>query len=499
MRDLLRRILEWITPSGSVLEQSVKSGLWISAMKISLRFSQVLMLIILARLLPPAAFGLVGIALLTVSAMRQFTKIGLNAALIQHKDENVDDYLDTTWCLEIGRSLLVFGVLFLAAPYIAQLFSEPEATPIVRVLALGPLLRGVRNPGIVYFRKGLEYHKEFIYKSSGGVIQLIVGVGYALYSPTVWALVAASIARPTIQLVLSYVLHDYRPWPKVDIDAAKELINYGKWITGANVVQFLASEGDDAFVGWFLSATALGFYQYAYRLADLPPREVSGVISEITFPAYSQLQDNMDEFRDALLQTTRMLAFVVFPMAFGVALVAPSFVPVVLGSEWTPIITTLQILSIYGLLHGITRHVGSVWKTLDRPNYMLYTGTLRVALIAIFILPATTRWGIDGTALTVTAIYIFPMLPIDIYLTTRLTDMRMRPFYMEYLYPFIAAATMFSSLWYARSMIDVSPLVELFVLIPSGAVIYIAVSALLERQFDWGIGQIVRTVAKGMR
>ncbi|MFC6721140.1 lipopolysaccharide biosynthesis protein [Halobacteriaceae archaeon SHR40] len=499
MKDLLRRLLNWLTPSGSVLQRSVKSGVWVSVMNISLRFTQVLMLIILARLLPPEAFGLVGIALLTVSAMRRFTKIGLNAALIRQKEKNVDEYLDTTWSLEAGRALLIFGILFLAAPYIAQFFSEPEATSIIRVLALGPVLKGIQNPGIVYFRKDLEYHKEFIYKSSGGVTQLIVGVGYALISPTVWALVAASVARPAVQTGLSYVLHGYRPWPALKIDAAKELINYGKWITGANIVQFLSSEGDDAFVGWFLSATALGFYQYAYRLADLPPREVSGVVAEITFPAYSQLQDNMEELQSALVQTTRMLSFVVFPMAFGVVLVAPSFVPVVLGDEWTPMITTLQILAMYGLMHGITRHVGSVWKTLDRPDFMVYAGLIRISLMAIFILPATARWGINGTALVVTGIYIFPMLPIDIYITARLTEMRSIRLYKEYLYPFIAALTMFGTLWYARTLVDVPPIVELVVLIPAGAVVYIAVSALLEWQFDWGVEEIVRTVAKGMK
>jgi PST family polysaccharide transporter/lipopolysaccharide exporter len=457
------------------------------------------MLIILARLLPPSAFGLVGIALLTVSALRRFTNLGIKAALIQQEESNVDDYLDTSWCLEIGRALFIFVILFIAAPFIGSFFSEPQSTPLIRVLALGPVLSSLRNPGIIYFTKDLEYHKEFIYKSSGGITQLVAGVGYAMVSPTAWALVFASVAKPAVQTVLSYILHGYRPWPSPNLEIAKELIDYGKWITGASLINFLYAEGDDAFVGWFLSATALGFYQYAYRLADLPPREVSGVISEITFPAYSQMQGNMDEFRSALLQTTRMLGFVVFPMSFGMVLVAPSFVPVVLGSEWTPMITTMQILAMYGLMHGITRQFGSVWKTLNKPNYMVYTGGLRVLLIAIFILPATARWGINGTAFVVTAIYVVPMFPLDIYLTARLTDMKMGPLYMEYLYPLIASVVMFGSLWYVRMLVDIPAFVELAVLIPAGAIIYIAASYLLEKQFDWGVEQIVRTIAKGMK
>lgn len=499
MKEWFRRLLKWAIPTGSVLQRSVKSGIWVTITKLSLRFTQIFMLIILARLLPPEAFGLVGIGLLLVSAMRKFTKIGLDSALIQQKEDNVDDYLDTTWCLELGRGLLIFGILFLAAPYLATFFSEPRATSLIRVLGLSPVIMGARNPGVVYFKKDLEYHKDFIYRASGGITQLVIGVGYALYSPTAWALVFAILSRPTIQTILSYVLHGYRPWPSPDLDAARELIDYGKWITGASILNFLSSEGDDAFVGWFLSATALGFYQYAYRLGDLPPREISGVLAGITFPAYSKLQGDMDELRSAMLQTTRMTAFLIFPMGFGAALVAPSFVPAVLGAEWTPIILPLQILAMYGVMHGITRHIGSVWKTLDKPEYMTYTGIIQVACIAILIWPATARWGVNGTALVVTGVYLFPNLPLGVYLVCRLTETSMWRFYREYFYPFVASLVMFGVLWYARSMVSVPPLIEFLVLVPAGAVVYLLVSIALEWQFDWGIEQIVRTVAKGMK
>ena len=499
MKDRLRRFFRRITPGGSVLQRTVKSGIWVSATKVSLRLSQVLMLIVLARFLPPRAFGLIGIALLTLSAMRRFTEIGLDAALIQQKADDVDEYLDTTWSLEIGRGLLIFGVLFVLAPYIARLFGEPQAGIIIQVLAISPLLRGFRNPGVVYFRKDLTFHKEFVYQASGGLSQLVVAVGYVLYSPTVWALVFASISRPAVQTALSYRLHDYRPWLSPNLEAAKELIDYGKWITGASVLTFVYSEGDDAFVGWFLTASALGFYQYAYRIADLPATEVSGIISQITFPAYSQLQENMDELREALLQTTRLTAFATFPIAFGIALVAPSFVRSVLGSEWVPMILTMQVLAMYGLMHSITRNFGAVWKSLNRPDLTTKTGAIRVVCIAALIWPATARWGFEGTALVVTGVYLFPMLPIDVYLTSRLTETPSMEFYMEYLYPCIAAGTMFGTLWYARSLVELSPLVEFVLLVPSGAVVYFVVSLLLEWRFDWGIERILRMIVRGVR
>lgn len=498
MKDRLRQFLARLIPSGSIRQRAVKSGIWVSATKLSLRMSQVLMLIVLARLLSPRDFGLMGVALLTLSATRQFTKIGLNAALIQQKEKNVNEYLDTTWSLETGRALLIFGVLFISAPYIAGFFDEPNSTNLIRVLGVAPIFYGLRNPGVVYFEKNLSYHKEFVLESTGAVVQFVVAVSYALWSPTVWALVFGSIARPATRCVLSYVLHDYRPWPSFDFEVARELIDYGKWITGSSIVMYIYSQGDDAFVGWFLSATALGFYQYAYRITDKPPSDVSGVISKITFPMFSELQNDTDKLRNALIETSRLTAFVVFPITFGIALVAPSFVPVVLGEEWTPMIRTMQILALYGLMHGITRNFGGLWKALGRPDLNFKLGLFRVTLIAILIWPATARWGIEGTALVVVVIYIFPMLPIDVFLTSTLIECRSIQLYREFAYPFIAAAAMFGSLWVVREITELSHIVELLTFVPVGAIIYFSVAYVLSKQFDWGIKRNIQMITDGV-
>ncbi len=458
-----------------------------------------LMLIVLARLLSPEDFGLMGIALLVLAAMKRLTEIGLDAALIQQKEDNVDSYLDTTWCLEVARGVLIFCVLFALAPYIASFFGESRATPLIRVLALGPLFLGLKNPGVVYFEKNLEFHKYFLYKVGGGLLQFVVGVGYALQSPTVWALVFGSLSKPVSKLVMSYILHDYRPWPSFKRDHAKELIHFGKWITGASIIGWIGTQGDDAFVGWYLTATALGFYQYAYQMADAPARELSGVISRITFPAYSALQEDTAEVRSALIQSTRFVALIAFPVAFGIALVAPSFVRGILGAEWTPMILTLQILAMYGLFHAITQNFGSLWKALGRPDLIAKTGTLRILCIAVLVWPATAMWGIEGTAVAVTSVYLFPMLPLEVYLATKMVDAKPRQLYREYFYPMVGALTMFSSLWYARRLVELHPVIEFIVLIPAGMTIYAATAFALERQFDWGIEQNIQTVINGIK
>ena len=499
MRSRLAALVQQFIPTGSVRKRTVRSGMWSSAINISSRVLQILMLIILARLLEPRDFGLLGIALVTLTAVQQFSKIGLNAALIQKVEKNVDAYLDTTWCLEAGRGIVIVIVLVLSAPLIGQFFNEPAATPLIQAIAIGPLLLGLQNPGIVYFRKDLEFHKEFLYYVSGGLAQFVVGVGYALVSPTVWALIFAFIAGDACRFLLSYLIHPYRPRPRFNRSHAMELIHYGKWITAGSIIYFLYRQGDDAFVGWYLSATSLGFYQYAYQIADTPSTEVAEIISKVSFPAYSQLQTNQAQLQEAILATTRVTAFVTMPMAMGIALVAPSFVPVVLGPDWSPMILTMQLLALYGLCHAITRNFGSIWKAIDRPDLIAKMGAIRVTCIAIFIWPATAQWGIEGTALVVVGVFLVPMVPLDTYLVSRTTGLTQRAIYREWVYPLTAAGSMFITVWYGFSMLGLSPLFELLLVIPSGVAVYLFVSLVLNRAFEWEIDDNLRTIVGELR
>jgi PST family polysaccharide transporter/lipopolysaccharide exporter len=150
-------------------------------------------------------------------------------------------------------------------------------------------------------------------------------------------------------------------------------------------------------------------------------------------------------------------------------------------------------------MHSITSNFGSVWKALGRPDYVTKTGAFRVLCIAALIWPATTRWGIEGTALVVVGVYLFPMLPLDVYLAADCVEARSAQIYREYLYPFVASSVMFGTLWYARTLVELSPLVEFLALVPAGAVIYLAVAAILERSFDWGIEGNIRMVVEGIR
>jgi PST family polysaccharide transporter/lipopolysaccharide exporter len=496
----LRRAIGRIIPSsGNIVEQTVKSGIWVSATNAADRIFQLLTLIILARLLEPADFGLMGIALLTLAALKMFSKLGISAALIQDREENVNHRLNTAWTMQFVRGATLAALLFVAAPFVAQSFDEPRATAVLRVIALSPLLMGFRNPGIVYFQKNLDFHKHFAYRISASIINFGVAVGYALLYPTVWALVFGYVAADATRLVVSYLAHGYRPWPEFELSTARELFDYGKWITASSVFYFLYSQGDDAVVGWLLTATALGFYQMAYRFSNAPATEITHTISSVMFPAYSKVQDDIAKLREGFFRAVQITTAVSFPMAFGIAAVTPTFVEAFLGPAWEPMVPTMQLLAAYGLLRSLGATFGPVWKALGRPDYITKLSALRVALIALLIYPLTMRFGIDGTALTIVAVYVFPMMPIDLYLIVRSVDTTYARLLKEVSYPFVASSLMALAVWVAQTRFEPqSPALEFGALVSLGIVVYVTIALVLMKQFNWGLGVNVESTIRSV-
>jgi PST family polysaccharide transporter/lipopolysaccharide exporter len=401
--------------------------------------------------------------------------------------------------LEIGRGLLITGVVVLAAPLIADFFSEPRATNVVRVVALSPLLMAVKNPGVIYFQKDLDFHKQTVYKSSYSISRFVVGVAYALVVPSVWALVVSYIVADVVRVLVSYAIHDYRPWPEIRLSLAKELINYGKWITGGSILYFLYSEGDDVVVGWALSASALGFYQLAYQFGLAPGKELSGIIRKVMFPSFSKLQDDMAQVRSAFYHALQFATFLGFPAAVGIAVITPPFVKAILGSDWTPMIPAMQLLALYGLALTVTNTYSPVWKALNRPDYGTKLAAVRVTLIAILIIPLTQQFGIVGAAATVTGVTLFPMFPLDSILLINLIDSSYTRLAQELLYPAAASAAMGACVVAVQQTVAFrSPLVELVVSVGVGALTYVLAVGIIVTQFQWGIDRNLRSILDSM-
>lgn len=499
LRQWIRRFRNALIPSGGLFQQTVRSGVWMGATTAFDRGLQVLLLVILARLLDPNAFGIMGIALLAIQSLLNLTNIGLESALIQRRAENVDDFLDTAWVLELLRGFVIAGTLFVFAPSIAAFFDTPEATAVLRVIALTPLLIGLRNPAVVYFQKDLAFHKEFFYRMSGSVSRFIVGVGYALLFRNVWALVLSYVAAELVRMVVSYGLHEYRPRPSFDVPKAKELVGYGKWITGTSILYAFASEFDDAVVGWVLTASALGYYQLSYRFARIPVSELSNTVTKVVMPSFSKLQDDPPALRSAVFRTLHMTAVITFPMAFGIAVVAPAFVRGIIGEQWLPMVPAMQLFAIFGLTLSVLKIYGAVWKAVGHPDLETKLSVLRVGLLAVLIYPATVQWGITGAAFA-TVVAVVLQLPVATAVFRRTLDTTFKRIAAEFAYPLLASAAMAGFVLATDWYVDLeSAIGTLIVQVGVGVTSYLLAVGVLTSFLGWTIVSDIRGIIQVMR
>lgn len=489
------RLRRSLLPGEGFAERTVKGGLWMTATNGADRALQIVLLIVLARLLDPADFGLMGIALLTLGAMKRFSRVGFQEALIQRIEADIDDYLNTAWTVEVGRGIGLAAITFLAAPFVASFFSEPRALPVLRVVALSPLLMGLRNPAVVYFKKNLDFHKEFAYVMSGSVANFGVAIALGLIFQNVWALVIGYVSADATRLFVSYAMDGFRPILEFNRQYLGELFAFGKWITGTEGLMFLITEGDDAVVGFVLGAASLGLYQVAYRIAKAPAAEVATIVSSVTFPAYSKLQDDVDALREVFFKTVQVTTFVSFPVSIGIVVTSPVFVRGFLGPDWLPIVPVMQLIGVYGLLVSLTSTFGPVWKALGRPDYITKLSAVRVVLMAVLILPAVRTYGIVGAAGVVVGVYVFPMMPIDIYLVARSVETTVTSFLREVSYPLVASVAMGGTVyWVDRAGVVDAPALEFLLLVATGIVSYVIAVGVLETQFGWGLQRSFRAV-----
>jgi PST family polysaccharide transporter/lipopolysaccharide exporter len=495
VQERLRHLKQALVPRGTATERAAKSGVWVVASNVLDRGLQMAMVVVLARLLSPRAFGLLGVGLVALEALRRASNLGIQSALVQKADDDVDQYLNTAWCLRVVRGAALAVALFVVAPHVAAFFDEPRATDVVRVIAVSPVLLGLRNPSTVYFQKHLEHHKQFAYRLSGSVAQFIVAVGLSLVFRSVWPLVIGFVTADAVRLVASYLLDDYRPWPAFAGTAAAELLGYGKWLTSAELLWFLIAQLDDAIVGWVLGMSSLGIYQLAYRFAKAPATEITQVVSSVTFPMYSALQDDADALREAFFTTVRLTTVVSFPTAVGIAAVAPTFVRAFFGAEWQPMVPVLQLVAAYGLLVSLVSTFSPIWKTLGRPDYLSKIALVRVVTIALFIYPATVRFGIAGTAAVVAGAYVVPALPIEFYLVIDVVGTSYRRFFRELSYPVVASAGMGVVVrWVRESTALDSSVAGFFLLVGVGVVAYLVSAVAVDRWTRWDLKRDCRAV-----
>ncbi len=409
------------------LDRSLVDGIaWTGGMRFlaqALRWGATLLL---ARLLSPADYGLVGYATVYLGLVALVNELGLSAAIVQQRD------LTREQIAKLGGvsallGLAFFGLTLAVSPLVASFFREPRVQPVVAILAVTFILRGFQVLPRALMTRELLFRRlawidgiEAGFLAGSTLILAFLGHGY-------WALVFGSIIGTAVGTMLAWWWRPHRiSWPS-EFHTIRDAVSYGAHVAASRVTWYVYSNADFAVVGRMLGTVALGAYTFGWTIANIPVEKVSAVLSRVTSGVFATAQHDDAAIRRYLLSITEALAIVTFPIAAGLALVAHDFVLVVLGEKWAPAIAPMAILVAYSGFRSISILFGQVLVATGRAKRNLHFSVLAAVLLPImFVIGA--QWGTAGVALGWIIGFPLVFVPFAMRYTFRMIGMSWRTY-----------------------------------------------------------------------
>jgi len=414
-----------------------RGATWMFGLNMSNRVMGLVRTAIIAHLLMPHDFGLFGVAMLFQSLLETFSQVGIVSALVR-RPGSIRGYVDTAWVICWARGLGVAAVMVLGAPLAADFFHQPDAVPLIRVLALTAVLGGFANVAIVELRRRLQFRPIYLLETVASVVDVVVSIAFVLAYRSAMALVLGLVARYVVWSAMTYLVAPYRPRARFRLSQARELLGYGKWITGSTVLRFAYGQGDDILVGRVLGASSLGLYQIAYKYSNLPTTEITRVVQQVALPAYASVQADRARLSRGFLQAMTLISILSLPFAGFIWVIAADFVHVVLGSQWAAAIPLLQILAVWGAVESISEIPISLFEATGRPQLGTRLLLIKTLVLAAVIYPCALAWGVNGVAAAVLASSL-PGLVVSLGSASSVSGARVRSILETLLVPGCAA------------------------------------------------------------
>lgn len=442
---------------------------WMVGFRLIERILGFLSTLVLARLLLPADFGLVAMAMAIFATLEIMGSFSFDLALIQNQHAE-DRHFNTAWTFTVFFGMASAVVLCALAAPAAAFYDEPRVQYILYALALSAFIQGFENIGLVTFQKDLKLAKEVKFRLAKKVVGIAVAIPLAFLLRNYWALVIGMIASRVAGVGFSYLVHPYRP--RLSLAASNELFHFSKWMLFNNILIFLVVKGVDFVIGKLAGPTALGLYSVAYEVSNLPTTELVFPIGRAVFPGYAQMSDDVPRLRQGYVSVLAIIAIFAVPAGTGIVVLAEPIVRVLLGERWLGTVVLIQWLGIFGIMRACTSNVGSVYLAVGRPWIIAGLALVTIAVMAPLLFWLVPIYGALGAAwalLTASAVGV----PLNLWLLRKLLDLRLGAVIQVIWRPIVASSIMAVAVSAARNLpLPGNHVIELFLYVLLGVVVY---------------------------
>ena len=355
----------------------------------------------LARLLVPADFGLIGLILVFTGFASLFVDVGLSGAVIQRADLD-DRHASTAFWLNVGAGLVLSALVAALSPLIAAFYDDPTLVALTLAMSLNFAVAGVGLVPRALMQRSMSFHRLAVIEIAATAVAGTAAISAAFAGAGVWSLVVLTVATSVVTTLSLWLCSSWRPRFIVDRAALRDLWSFSAGMFGFQAVNYWSRNFDNLLVGKILGAAPLGLYGRAYSVMLMPISQVNVVTTRVMFPALSRLQGDPARVKRAYLRAVGLIALVTFPVVVCLFVEARSFVLALYGPRWTEMVPILQILCVAGLFQSIGTTTGWIYQSQGRTDWLfrwgLATGVLTIASFSVGIV-----WGLVGVAVAYTA------------------------------------------------------------------------------------------------
>jgi O-antigen/teichoic acid export membrane protein len=452
---------------------------WTGVAKWAAQLLRWLASLVIARLLLPSDYGLVGMALVYIDLVQLVNQFGLSSAIVQNRDLD-EDHVARLGGLGVLVAIVLFAVSYLLAVPVARFFGEPAVAKVVVALSVKLIIDSLGMVPRALLARDLRFGVLAWTEAASAVAMSVITLVCAYAGLGFWSLVIGVIGGSVLTLGMSFVVRPHRLAFPSRWGELRGSVRFGRDVLLASLAWYEFSNADFVIVGRVFDKMSLGLYTFAWNVASVPVEKIAALVGGVTPGVFSAVQRDIPTFRRYFLSISEALATVTMPLAVGLSIVADDFVRVVVGERWLGAVLPLRVLALLGGLRSLTALPTQVMVATGNPHL-----ARRCSLIAAVVMPLCflvgSYWGLAGVASG--WVVGFPVLVIlfDYRYTFELLDLSPRE-YIGALRPAISSslgmAAVVLALEWILSTTHVTPLVRLAAMVGTGALAYFAVISL---------------------
>ena len=404
---------------------------------------------VMARLLTPQDYGLIGMVAFVTGFVSMYKDLGLSSATIQRSEIDPDQISTLFW---VNTLLSIAVAVFTAAlaPIVAWFYGEPRLTWITVVTASGFIISGLAVQHEALMRRHMRYFELAAIGLAATVMGYVFGIVMAWYGFHYWALVSSQLAVITTSTVLTLSLCFWVPGRPRRNTGVRSMIKFGGNLTAFTTINYFSRNLDNLLIGRFWGAQQLGLYSRSYQLMMLPIDQVNEPVTSVAVPALSRLTDSPESYREAYLRMLEKIALLTMPFVVLMIAISDWIINIVLGPQWTGAVQIFGLLGITALFQPIANTTGWLLISQGRTNHLFQWGLISGPIIMASIVVGL-GWGAVGVAASYAITRVCLVDPLLYWFVGRTGPVRTMDFYKT-IAPFVlaSACALFAALAFRR-------------------------------------------------